>query len=79
MSLVLRGHLVQSKTGDWGRVWFAPGHVVGFDPKGLHIVEDTRAVQFIGGWGGIVCCAWLSVKSHAGLDEIDLDVLFCEE
>ena len=79
VSLVLRGHAIQAKTGDWGRVWLVPGHAVGFDSESLHIVKDTRAVEFVGGWGGIVCCAWLFVESRSGLDEVDLDVLFCKE
>lgn len=76
VSLVSWGHLVEPQTGNRGCIGLAPGHGVGFDPKSVYIVEHTGAIEFVCCGRRIVCCAWLAVQSRAGIDQVDLDVLF---
>lgn len=60
-------------------VGLAPGHVFEGEAAGFHIVENTGAVELVGSWGGIVCCARLVVDLCVGVEEIDFHALFGEE
>jgi hypothetical protein len=61
---------------DESGIWLAPGHGLELEAAFLHVVEDAGAVELVGCWRGIVCCAGLVADFCVCVKEVDFDALF---
>lgn len=76
---IVRRKDLMRHAGDESRVDLSPAHAFYVESLGDDIVEDSRAVELVGGGGCIVRRAWLPVEFGACVEDFDLNPLLAQE